>query len=482
MACMTMNELMEAMSNVSSDGSSQLNLRSEDLQNRFIVDRIPMLKNGVKKKCLLLLEAEIALPFDPETGEANDKFNPHRKYRPPFSATTTALALKDAANSNEVLKATLMKRAGLSEWDTSDTGTFTEEDWKIFQKYRVPRIFSLSVTHVTIEQMTGNSFGQDYAVSVQRDSEGNVIGDVPGFLIANKFFRDRNFEELNEYVAWTKTEACKDSEKTIKEHKAKIMQNTPVSDDRPANFVRLFEIPTDNELAISSDVDLAGVTKDSIAEFEVLSRYKKGIRLEIEEYMDGGYKKFDKFFDFFTLEMKGPKSGDDSTISGKAKIGQDTTFKAPTTPLDDYETYGPNGEKTETLRTALREYIDSNVDLETRVRRSMRVPVYTDEVEDKIFQTIASVIDLDNDKYITQEVLKRNRDFIMAVFGAEAAGILEEIDAGVSDREEGALEDEGNEDVKYDLASEEFKGEDSVSVLDLADDSDVDFSSDDFKA
>ena len=137
---MTMSEILEKMEKVGSDGSSQLQMRSEDLQHKQMVRRLPLLKNGVKKKSELLLEVELALPFNPETGEADEKFNAKRKYRPPFSATTMALALKEMAGSNEALKNTLMKRAGVSEWDVSDPETFTKADWTVFAKYRVPRV------------------------------------------------------------------------------------------------------------------------------------------------------------------------------------------------------------------------------------------------------------------------------------------------------------------------------------------------------
>lgn len=454
---MTMSELTEKMEKVGSDGSSQLHMRSEELQNKKNVSRIPMLRNALKKKRILLLETELALPFNPTTGESDEHFNASNKYRPPFSATTTALALKNEADTNEALKATLMKRAGMSAWDTT-TSEFTKEDWVIFGKYRVPRIFTVIVTHVNIPAAGTGKFGRDYAVSVQRDDDGNIVGEVPGFLVAAKFFRDRNYEELNAYNKSIEDGSCKDDEQAQHKVRADILGKAPVSDDHPSNFVRLFEIPTDQQYVIDSSIDLNGVTKESIKDFEVLSRYKKHIRLTVEKYMDGSLKKFDKFFDFWTIEMCCPAEGDESSDSGKAKIGQNTTFEKPTTPLDDYESYGAEGKDTKKLREALREYLDSNLELEKKIRISMRVPVYNEEVENMIFKSLSTVIDLDNDEFITKRVLENNKDFILQVFGDYGAEILEEIEVGLSGRVEGNLDsEEAKKEAKtYDLNSDEF--------------------------
>lgn len=454
---MTMSEILEKMEKVGSDGSSQLQMRSEDLQHKQMVRRLPLLKNGVKKKSELLLEVELALPFNPETGEADEKFNAKRKYRPPFSATTMALALKEMAGSNEALKNTLMKRAGVSEWDVSEPETFTKADWVVFAKYRVPRVFTVIVTHVQIEAAGTGQFGRDYAVSVKRNEDGDVVGEMPGFLVANKFFRDRNYEELNAYNESIANGTCKDDDKKQKEVRGSIMGKAPVSDDKPANYVRLFEFPTDMEYVIANNVDLAGISAESIRDFEVLSRYKKGIRQAAEKYQDGSWKKFDKFFDFWTIEMSGPAEGDDSTTAGKAKIGLDTTFEKPTVPLNDEESYD-SGEKTKALVEALREYIDSDPNLEKKIRTSMRIPVYDEEVEDMIYRSLGTVIDVERDEYITNKVITNNKDFILRVFKEAGEEMLEEIEAGLSERKEGNLDsEEAKKEAKsYDLGSDEF--------------------------
>lgn len=466
---MTMKELKQKMTDAGSDGSSKLHLRSEDLQQKFRVERIPRLKNGLKKAARILLEAEIALPFDPETGESDPNgFNSHNKYRPPFSATTTALALKQAANENEKLKTTLMNRAGIEEWDTANFSEFTADDWIIFKKYRVPRIFSLIVTHITIPAMTSSKYGMNYAVTVERDSEGNPVGEVPGFLVANKFFRDRAYEELAAYNKSLESGECKDDDKVQKEHSMGIFNNIPVTEDIPANFVRLFELPLDTDYKISSDVKMNGVTKESIKDFEVLSNYKKKLRVGVESYLETNWKEFDNFFDFFEMDQICPTTGDDSSDKGKAQIGQDTKFDRPTIPLDSHKHYA-DGKTTERLVAAIREYIDNDVNVEERVRRSMRVPVYDETVEDKLYQTLSTVINLHGDEYITQEVIKSNQQFLRSVFPDEADELIEEVDAGISEKEVGALDSEDASKIKgtYDLSDDEFNDDLGVDTAEV---------------
>lgn len=458
---MTMEELITIMDSVGQNGSSQLNLRSEDLQTKRVIKRLPMLKNALKKKSKLLLETEIALPFDPQTGKAEpDGFNPSNKYRPPFSATTVALALKRLADTSEALKSTLMKRAGVTNWDTGDYEHFTEDDWVIFAKYRVPRIFSLTVTSIKIPAMQGsdsnNLFARDYAVSVKRDPEGNVVGEMPVFLAANKFFRDRAYEKVKDYEDSIADANPPVTEDERKKAKSDIYRENPVQDDHPANFVRLFELPLGNDFKLKDDV-LSGASEEIFKEYEVISRYKAAIRNSISKYVDKSWSVCDRNFDFWELDMTCPTTGDDTTMRGKAEIGQKTAFERPV-PID-CNNYSK--EAVENFTTAFRKYIDSDPKVENKVRASMRVSVLDEEAERRLVAALPTVIDMDNDKFITQEVVKNNAEFIKLIFGDEGDELVEEIEAGVSEREEGALDsDAAKADAKtYDLTADDFSDE-----------------------
>lgn len=454
---MTTAEFENAMASIGSAGESVLQLRSEELQERHRVKKMKRLKTALRKKSKLLLETEIALPFDPETGLASpDTFNSSRKYRPPFSATTVALYLKKKAHTNENLKNTLMKRAGYTEWDTSDFETLTDDDKVIFGKYRVPRIFSLTVTSINIPAMktdSSNAFAEDYAVSVKRDEFDNVIGETPLFILANKFFRDRAFEEVQDYKESIKNANPPVDDKTVKQQISTINAKNPVSDDHPKNFVRLFEFPMDDKLQIPAS-DFASVTVDTIKNFEVISNYKADLRKSIDKYMEGSWSIADVNFDFFEIDMNCPIKGDDSTLSGKGKITQDTTWDRPN-PI------APNiydGETVKVFLNAVRSYIDSDAKLDTKIRASMNVPVMTEDIENRLFRALPTVIDLDSDRFITQEVIKKNSEFIRLIFGDEGDEIVDDVEAGVSDKDAGSLDESAAKKMakEYDLTSAEF--------------------------
>jgi len=452
---MKMSEMIEAMEKAGVDGSSALHLRSEELQHKKRVARIPMLKNALKKKKLLLLVAEIALPFNPETGEADEKYNVSNKYRPPFSAASVALALKDLANQNEKLKATLMKRAGLTEWDTSDCVTFTKADWDVFGKYRVPRIFSISAVHIDIPAMGTGKYGRDFAITVKRDDDLNVIGEMPLCLKVNKFFRDRAYEEVSAYRKSVESGECADTEKQQSEYISKIYGRVPVTDDQPKNFVFLYELPIDNVGVLMPEV-LGDLKPEDLKQYEVVSRYKKGIRLAMESYLDGNWSRYDNNFDFFEVEMTCPTKGDESTQAGKAEIGRDTRFERPTIGMKSHEDYAlpDGGYRTDNLCRCIQEALDADTDIEVRMRRSMGISMLDENVENQMISSVRSVIDVENDKYITDKVIESNQDVIRLAFGDEGDEIIEESVAGVSGREGGALDSSAavTEAKEYDLA------------------------------
>ncbi len=109
------------------------------------------------------------------------------------------------------------------------------------------------------------------------------------------------------------------------------------------------------------------------------------------------------------------------------------------------------------------------MNVEERVRRSMRVPVYDETVEDKLYQTLSTVINLHGDEYITQEVIKSNQQFLRSVFPDEADELIEEVDAGISEKEVGALDSEDASKIKgtYDLSDDEFNDDLGVDTAEV---------------
>lgn len=448
---MKRSEIFDAMSKVK--GGSALNLRSETNQSRVRPVRIPSLKKDIKKKAKLLLVSEIALPFNPETGIADDDYNEDHKFRPALSATTVALYLKGLANENQDLKETLMKRAGMTEWDT-ESEEFTEEDWKIFVKYRVPRVFTIPVVHINIPVMCKSQYGQDYSISVERDPlTGDIVGEWPIALKINKLFRDKIYEEISEYNDKIAKGEIHASEKEQKDKKYQMYSQNPVSDDHPANWVELIELPLANNYELSGDLDFGSLDVDEIKGRRVLSKYTNKIKTVVERYTSGEFAKFDTNFDFFEIEMVCPISGDTSSDVGKQQLGQNTTFEKPTEKLSELNPI----ENYDKIIAAVHESIDSESDIEETVYRSVRIPPYNETVEQQLVAALPTVLQID-DKYVTDSVINANQEIISLAFGDEGQDIVERISAGLSSGNEGSL-DEGasmKEAKTYDLSSPDF--------------------------
>lgn len=458
---MNRNELLAKMQNIAGTGKSQLHMRSEAIQNRQTVKRLPMLKKGLKKKSKLLIIADLAIPFNPETGTEDEQFNADTKWRPPYSATTVALMLKTMANDNEALKKTFMRRAGLEDWDTSDVENLNDVDKSIFIKYRVPRIFTVPVVSVNIPAMTKNDFGREYSIDVEIDPmTGEVVGKVPGVLKVNKLFRDKIYLEVQEFQNKVDSGETKLTEKQVKEQKSDIYKKNPVSDVHPSNWVTIIELPLNAKYELSADVDYAAMTGDSVSKRVVLTRLSKGIKDAMASYTDGSWQKFDKSLDYFEVDMNCPTEGDENSQQGKMLIGKDTKFEKPTNGIDECL----STEELATVTNAVRDYLDSCEGIEEEVRRSMFISPYTEDVEDQIYRSLETVLDIENDKFLTQDVILANSEVISIAFGGKGDELLDAIDAGVSDAPEGALDEEASKESAKQYSVAELESEDSFDV------------------
>lgn len=447
---MTSQEMIEKMKELNIDGGSSLHMRSETLQSRSRVKRIPMLKKGLKKKSKLLIIAELALPFNPETGESDEKFNADNKYRPPFSVSSVAIHLKAMADSNEALKSTLMRKAGVSEWDTSGD-VLTDVDREIFWKYRVPRIFTVPVVHINIPCMTSSEYGRDYAIDVKIDPlTGDIVGEWPLALKVNKLFKDKCYEQINSYQKKIDSGEIHHTDKQQKEYKRQVYNEVPVSDVHPANFAQIIELPLTMKYQLSGDVSLEQSKAEDLEDLMILSRLSKKLHEKLKKYQNGELDKYDNYFDFYELDMSCPTDGDDQTNAGKQQIGLNTEYEKPDNCISDLK-------DSSYVLSIIQEFIDSKPDIEEVVRRSLYIQPYDSSVEDKLAVSLPTVFSLDNE-YVTDRVIKANAEVITLAFGSEGMNLVEESDAGVSGKEAGEL-DEGKaseEAKKYDLSSDEF--------------------------
>ncbi len=449
---MTREEIYAKMMSGEVSGQSKLGMRSEAIQHKYSAKRLPKLEKKLKKKAKLLVVAEIAVPFNPATGQADDTYNPTTKFRPPYSATTTALYLKKEANENPVCKEAFMKRAGVSEWDTTDLEHLNELDKKIFCKYRVARIFTVPVVSVNIPKMTNRPFGKDYAVYVEHDENGAIIGEVPMILKVNKLFRDICYEKISDFQKQVDDGLVTMTQQQISDRKSKFRQEIAVSDVRPSNWVQIVELPLTNKYEVGADIDMEGITAEALQDLTVISRMTSAIAKCIESYTRGEYEMFDKYFDFFEMDMSCPSTGEDDAKT----IGKDTTIDSPKIMMAANPATAKFVPK---LEEAFSEYVDSDEDIEQTVRRSTYISNYDDEVAAQVLGTLRTVLDVTDNRFVTKKVIQANSEVIMLAYGDEGAELVEDVDADVSDKSEGALDEaaaEAEGKKQYDLNAETF--------------------------
>lgn len=454
---MSLTNFLEELKEKGETAVSKYQMRNEANQTKVKVKRFPKLKKEVKKKSKLLVFTELAIPFNPLTGEADEKYNADNKFRPTLAAETTALMLKKEANTNEKTKEAFMRRAGVDTWDTSKE-EFTEEDAQIFKKYRVPRIFSVPVVNINIPVMT-KDYSRNYILHVDRDPRtGELIGEEPLCLTANRFFRTLAYAEVEEYKDQVDKGLVTDDKEMQKKKISNILQKVPVSDDHPSNWIMLAEMPLQNNYTLSSDIKLAGMSSESVTDYIRCSNYSKGIRLAIEKYIAGDYAKYDTHFGFYEIDMAGPASGDTP-----AQIGLDTTYEKPTEALSDSAGY-------ENAKQAIIEYTDNLNDLEDVMLASMRLTEYDDQVEAQLAKALKTVIDV-NSKYLTDEVITAFAPFLTIVLGAEGEALITKAAMNDALPENGQADNEN----KFDLNQimQESQQEINNSLDDVAADVDV---------
>lgn len=445
-------------------GDSAYKLRNEEAQNRVRIKRIPRLAYELKKNAKLLIPLELALPFNPMTGQADEKFNEGNKFRPLLSPTSAALAVKKMAEQNPVLKETLMLRSGVKEWDTSDTPDLTSVDREVFRLYRFPRIMTMKVISIKDQRITGQEFGVEYVVNVDRNEFGQVEGDWPMFLQANKFFRDRNFEEAEHIKDLEKKAKAGEDwksqsksklkdlqsadlagipEKEFKELLGKVYGQTIVSEDYPSNYLVLYEVPLNTNMEVQDLDQFKTLAPEELDKMMRIAKLTKELSGGLDGYRGGKYtKKFDKHYDFWELDMSCPV--EITSDQPKRDIPKGTRYESPVNALYEEQDSPVSWTKENyaSFVNLIRNKQDDSENLEERFLFSAYVKKYDQSIENRLLEAIAIDDPIDgSDPFITEQVIKQNANFISKVFGADGDMLVSSVEAGISDTEKGVLDE-----------------------------------------
>ena len=287
-------ELLSSFASGELSGVSALKLRDENIQKKKGSKKFATLKREPKKKSKLLIITELAIPFNPFTGVEDETYNRDSKFRPTQSETTITLLVKRIAHENEEVKKIYMDRAGVEKWDTSELEKITEVDKQVVARYRVPRKFTLPVCRVNIPSFTGNAYGKEYLMKVERDElTDEIIGEIPLPLQVNKLMNDMKYEEIAELEEQIANKEIvlndKDKESKIKTIRDKVI----VSGDYPLNYVLAIEIPLDTKYKYKEDTFISEATKENFMSKVVLVKCTAEIESALDKYINGEYEALD---------------------------------------------------------------------------------------------------------------------------------------------------------------------------------------------
>lgn len=472
-----LEEFLKAMREGKKPGVSKYQMRDEFAQERQRRVAVPRLKREVRKRAKLCLFREIALPWNPVTGEEDETYNEHNKYRPTTSVTTTIKLLKAIANKYPESKEALARFVGYSadEWDTSDENEITQMDKTIFKPHIQVRVFTLQTAKVNIPAMTG-AFGREYKINVTRNPETLAYeGDLPLLIRANQFMRALAYEELSAYNKRIEAGEISPTESEKRDYIRDIFAKVVVQEPGPSNHIMGCELPLSASCSFEeATVDaVRHMTADSIRKQAFVTRYSenhgKGIKDAIEEYKAGRLPKYDKHLDYYEIDMKCPMEQKDQ--NNKGEVGLNTVYEKPeyligSDTLEKMESDNPPVVDSSIFDKALCEYLDSTEDVERMILNSVGIGTYNEDVERQLLMALPTVIDLES-PYLTKAVITAHKDFLIEVFGEVGEELVARVEEDMSNKSAGDYTPEAADQAQKTLNLAELLNDNTEESIEL---------------
>lgn len=444
-------DLYKQLLSDSSIGKSKTDIRNEARQVK--ATRFPKWKADKDKKKRLLVLTDLAIPFNPFTGEADENFNADSLFRPEWSCTDTIKVIKTHYNENPADLPKFEDRLG-EKWDVSQPDVVTEKDRELFKRWRKLRVFSHNVIYIQSKILNGVDFAVAYRTNFERDVKTKEIlplgSPLPKILKISGFFN----AIVGKQMAKFKQENPNASEKAEKEEYLKLVNQIPVSSDAPSNTLLTFELDLDNTLALTG-VD--SLTVDEAKTKLVTIKKSKNISTALNNLTTTYAERRDKYMDFFELD---------------ALVGNedDPARRALETKFNNADRLLIENPKHEQIEGVLADAITAFKDQEETITRSVASKVLNDEVIDNLCQALAIEKPFEEiEPYLDEALAKRYADVISAIYGDQSSVddlLMLAEDDGSEVNESTALSQEAK-DITNLIASGTEDGDEVVEEVDL---------------
>jgi hypothetical protein len=440
-----LNGLITKLKSGEIPASSEFDLLNEKRQFLPQGVGIPRFSYGYKKKSRILFRLQMAIPFNPETGLPDEKFNPNKKWRPPLSPRSAAMIVKQYAENSKEAKEIFMNRAGISEWDTSDATTLNKTDFKVLRLYRTPLIITAEAVTINDSAITGQDFGISYSVPVKRDIEtGQIIGDIPEIAKIGNLISTITFKEIAELDNAIKS---KDpggysnhrpfinpaaiptvDDKTKREWVGKILSGALISSVRPKNFLMAYEFAlSPSQSMLNSDKKplpcFTRLTLEDIKEHRVYFDYAKKYKEYIETQLNN--PELDQFWDFVEADICDKALEEPKDRVAKAEASRNMSLSASSHSFYNVDTGEWRADWVQPFFDAISDFGDSDPEFEKKMMQfvARQIRPIDNTIIGSVADRIADKIPLSY-RYITEDILRNHKDALLLIYGSEYTDLM----------------------------------------------------------
>lgn len=247
-------------------------------------------------------------PFHPFELD-NEDFNDKNTFKSEGSPSVVLEIIKIKMLEDEKLKEFYCKRGGLNPEEYKIVrGVWTEQDWRIFGKYRKLLHYSQLVNMVELSSF--GKYGKKFASTAKYDDLGNVVEEDLAYRI-HRLEIAFCFEKVNriseEYDKSNKPE--KDKKEAIK----RVWKSMAVKEPYYLGSLRFLIIPTDSDYNFDKDA-IKEINTDGVKvlkKYEVYGNGSRNIVTKLQEFLG---KKTDVHPDYIAVGMGYPDTGSDNPL------------------------------------------------------------------------------------------------------------------------------------------------------------------------